>query len=71
MTQHNIHKLPIMFDLTYICLEEKLVILWRTYFQRLELISSNSSTDYGHTMDKSLFLYYQYSNPNPKWIIEI
>ena len=40
---HNIHKLPNIFDLTYICLEEKLVILWRTYFQRLELILSDSS----------------------------
>ena len=43
MTQHNIHKLPNMFDLTYICLEEKLVILCRTYFQKLDLILSYSS----------------------------
>ena len=31
-----------MFDLTYICLEEKLVILCRTYFQKLDLILSYS-----------------------------
>ena len=40
---HNIHKLPNTFDLTYICLEEKLVILCRTYFQKLDLILSYSS----------------------------
>ena len=32
-----------MFDLTYICLEEKLVILCRTYFQKLDLILSYSN----------------------------
>ena len=42
MTQHNIHKLPNIFDLTYICLEEKLVILCRTYFQKLNVILSYS-----------------------------
>ena len=55
MTQHNIHKLPNMFDLTYICLEEKLVILCRTYFQKLDLILSYTANVNRQTTDKLLF----------------
>ena len=53
---HNIHKLPNIFDFTYICLEEKLVILWRTYFQRLELILSDSSNKKKNFKEPNFFL---------------